>query len=175
MLLFWHLILMSDDELDDSWITEIENEEKTYNDFYKEENEAVEIVFVYINKENKIYYVRKENILLVDKKLDKIQLIFLLKKNKIYNETKHKLISILQYNIDLSPEELGLYLKNNENYNFLSVKSSLSELKWDDSINLFKDLNSLHIIYYEDKGPRSNTKKIYINNSKKRKSRKKLT
>ena len=92
---------MSDDELDDSWITEIENEEKTYNDFYKEENEAVEIVFVYINKENKIYYVRKENILLVDKKLDKIQLIFLLKKNKIYNNTKHKLISILQYNIDL--------------------------------------------------------------------------
>ena len=167
---------MSDDELDDSWITEIENEEKTYNDFYKEENEAVEIVFVYINKENKIYYVRKENILLVDKKLDKIQLIFLLKKNKIYNNTKHKLISILQYNIDLSPEELGLYLKNDDNYNFLSVKSSLSELKWDDSINLFKDLNSLHIIYYEDKGgPKSNTKKIYINNSKKRKSRKKLT
>jgi len=168
---------MSDVELDDSWITEIEEEEKMYNDFYKEENEAIEIVYVYINKENKIYYVRKENVLLSDKKLDKIQLIFLLKKNKVYNNTKHKLISILQYNIDLSPEELGLYLKNKESYNFLSVKSSLSELKWDDSINLFKDLNSLHIIYYEENGgSKSNTKKIYIKDTKKkRKSRKKLT
>ena len=121
---------MSDDELDDSWITDIENEEKTYNDFYKEENEAVEIVFVYINKENKIYYVRKENILLVGKKLDKIQLIFLLKKNKIYNETKHKLISILQYNIDLSPEELGLYLKNNERFLFDLKNNQLSLLSF---------------------------------------------
>ena len=164
---------MSDEELDDSWITELENEEKMYNDFYKEENEAIEIVYVYINKENKIYYVKKENVLLVDKKMDKIQLIFLLKNNKVYNKKKHKLISILQYNIDLSPEDLTLYLKNKDNYNFLSVKSSLSELKWDDSINLFKDLNSLHIIYYEDSGSKSNTKKIYI--TKKRKSRKKLT
>jgi len=112
-------------------------------------------------------------VLLEDKKLNKIQLIFLLKNNKTHNGKNHKLISILQYNIDLSPEEVCPYLKKNDDYNFLSVKSSLSELKWDDSINLFKDLNSLHIIYYEKGVSSSNTKKIYI--SGKRKSRKKLT
>ena len=114
------------EELDDSWIKEIEEEEKEYNSFYREENELIKVFYVYINKENKIYYVKKEDIMLEDKKIDKTKLVFLLKKNKIHNNTNHKLISILQYNIDLSPEDLGLYLKNNDNFNFLTVKSSLS-------------------------------------------------
>ena len=106
------------EELDDSWIKEIEEEEKDYNSFYKEENEMIKVVYIYINKENKIYYVKKENLVLDDKRIDKTKLIFLLKKNKTYNNKNHKLISILQYNIDLSPEDLGLYLKNNDDFSF---------------------------------------------------------
>ena len=138
------------EELDDSWIKEIENEEKEYNSFYKEENDTVNIFYIYINNKNKIYYVKKDNIVLNNNTLEKTKLLFLLKNNKLYNKINHKLISILQYNIDLSPQELGLYLKNDDNFNFLSIKSNLSELKWDDTIHLFKDLNSLHILYYEE-------------------------
>ena len=164
------------DELDDSWIKEIEEEEKDYNSFYKEENETIRVNYIYIDKSSKIYYVKKEILMLEEKKIDKTKLIFLLKKNKNYNNKNHKLISILQYNIDLSPEDLGLYLKDNNNFNFLTVKSSLNELKWDDSINLFKGLNSLHIIYYEDSVKKSsNTKKVYIRKLNKRKSRRKHT
>ena len=164
------------EELDDSWIKEIEEEEKDYNSFYKEENETIRVNYIYIDKSSKIYYVKKEILMLEEKKIDKTKLIFLLKKNKNYNNKNHKLISILQYNIDLSPEDLGLYLKDNNNFNFLTVKSSLNELKWDDSINLFKDLNSLHIIYYEDSVKKSsNTKKVYIRKLNKRKSRRKHT
>ena len=170
----------SDEEIiDEEWITQIEQEEKEYNSFYKEENETVELVYIYINKENKIYYVKKDMAVLENKTLDKTKLLFLLKNNKKYNNKQHKLISILQYNIDLSPQELSLYLKNEDNFNFLSIKSNLTDLKWDDTINLFKDMNSLHIIYYEEsKSKKGNTKKIYIRNSaklKRRKSRKKLT
>ena len=163
-----------DDELDDSWIEAIEEEERLYNSFYKEENDTVEIVYIYINIENKIYYVKKEYIMLDNKVLDKTKLIFLLKKHKQYNKKNHKLISILQYNIDLSPEELGLYLKNDDNFSFLTIKSKLSHLKWDDTINLFKDLNSLHIIFYEDvKKKTVNTKKVYIRKLNKRKKSRK--
>ena len=168
----------SDDEfIDEGWITQIEQEEKDYNSFYKEENDTIVLVYIYINKENKIYYVKKDMVVLENKILDKTKLLFLLKNNKKYNNINHKLISILQYNIDLSPQELGLYLKNDDNFNFLSIKSNLSELKWDDTIHLFKDLNSLHILYYEErKTKKSNTKKIYIRNNaklKRRKSRRK--
>ena len=154
------------DELDDSWITEVEKEEEDYNSFYKEENETIKLVCIYINTKNNIYYIKKDTIMLENKILDKTKLIFLLKNNKIHNQKKHKLISILQYNIDLAPEDLALYLKNPDNFNFLRVKSSLNEIKWDDSVTLFKDLNSLHIIYYEDKKKlNNNTKKIYIRKS----------
>ena len=102
----------SDEELlDDTWITEIENEEKDYNNFYKEENTFIETIFLYINNENKIYYIKKDNVFLQDKCLNKEELLFLIKKNQIYNNNKHKLISILQYNIDLEPQDLNLYLK----------------------------------------------------------------
>ena len=130
----------TEEELDESWITQIEDEEKEYNSFYKEENETIELVYIYINKENKIYYVKKDMVVLENKILDKTKLLFLLKNNKKYNNKQHKLISILQYNIDLSPQELSLYLKNEDNFNFLSIKSNLTDLKWDDTINLFKDI-----------------------------------
>jgi len=165
-----------EEELDDSWIKKFEDEDKLYSSFYTEENEIVELIYVYINRNNKIYYVKKANVILDNKKLDKTKLIFLLKKNKIYNSKDHNLISILQYNIDLNPEELTSYLKDDEKYNFLSIKSCLSEMKWDDSIHFFKNLNSLHIIFYEkSKEKKTNTKKIYIKTNSKRKSRKKLT
>ena len=48
-----------DELIDEEWITQIEQEEKEYNSFYKEENETIELVYIYINKENKIYYVKK--------------------------------------------------------------------------------------------------------------------
>ena len=164
------------DELDDSWIKEIEEEEKDYNSFYKEENDTINIFYIYINKNNKIYYVKKDNIVLNNNTLEKTKLLFLLKNNKLYNKINHKLISILQYNMDLSPEEIGNYLKKEENYNFLSVKSNLTDIKWDDTINLFKDLNSLHIVYYEDiKKQSASTKKVYIRKLKRRKTRRKHT
>ena len=56
------------DELDDSWIKEIEEEEKDYNSFYKEENETVRVNYIYIDKNSKIYYVKKEILILEEKK-----------------------------------------------------------------------------------------------------------
>jgi len=165
-------IFNDEEELDDAWIKEIENEEKLYSTFYTEENEIIKLIYIYINRENEIYHIKKDNAILDNKILDKTKLIFLLKKNKIYNSRDHKLISILQYNIDLKTNELSSYLKNDEKYNFLSIKSSLSEMKWDDTIHFFKNLNSLYIIYYDNsKEKKSTTKKIYIKKKTKRKTR----
>ena len=154
------------EELDDSWIKEIEEEEKDYNSFYKEENDTINIFYIYINKHNKIYYVKKDNIILNNNTLEKTKLLFLLKNNKSHNKINHKLISILQYNMDLSPEEIGNYLKKEENYNFLSIKSNLTDIKWDDTINLFKSL-IVYIVYYEDIKRQVQILKRYISENEK--------
>ena len=169
-------ILMSDlDELDDSWLSDIEKEEEIYGHFYREVNDEIELYYIYVNSDNKIYYIKKEKCKLEKSLLLRNKLINLLKNNEFYNNKKHKLISILQYNIDLSAEEIFEYLNDSEKFNFLSTKSSIEEIKWEDSIRLFKDINSLHIIFYEDKRKvKANTKKIYIKKTtKQRKSRKK--
>lgn len=165
------------EELDDSWMSDIEKEEEVYGHFYKETTDEIELYYIYVNSDNKIYYIKKQKCKLDNSSiLQREKLINLLKKNEIYNNKKHKLISILQYNIDLSAEEIFDYLNDSDKFNFLSTKSSIEEIKWSDSIRLFKDINSLHIIFYEyKKNPKLNTKKIYIKNDKKRrrKSRKK--
>ena len=53
------------EELDDSWIKEIEEEEKDYNSFYKEENETIQVNYIYIDKNSKIYFVKKEILLVI--------------------------------------------------------------------------------------------------------------
>ena len=98
----------------------------------------------------------------------------MLKKNKEFNNTSHKIISILQYNIDIKPQDINLFVKKPDNFNFLKVNENIDDIKWEDSINLFKDINTLYIIYYKPPyKPRKNTKKIYIKEKLKRKKTKK--
>ena len=58
-------------------------------------------------------------------------------------------------------------MKYKEKYNFLTVVSKVNDIIWNDTINIFKNLNSLHIVYYEEHVKNSsNTKKVYIRNGK---------
>ena len=167
-----------EEELDDLWIKQLEKEENLYNSFYREPNEMIKIFYTYINGDNKVYHIKKDTIALEDNILQKVRLLFLLKKHRNHNNKKHNLISILQYNIDLAPQELSLYMRKEENFNFLSIQSNINDIKWDDTVNLFKDLNSLHILFYESSNSRKNqTKKIFIRSNRKlkRKSTRKKT
>ena len=145
----------------------LEKEEEDYKSFYKENIDIVKIFYTYVDSNNKIYYVKKDNLLIENNKINRDELIYILKKNKQNNKKNHKLISVLQYNIDLEPEEVLNYLKYKENYNFLTVLSKINDILWNDTISIFKNLNSLHVIYYEEPVKKSNnTKKVYIRNRK---------
>ena len=86
----------------------------------------------------------------------------------------------MKHNIDLDPNDLGKYLtkddteetlKENE---YLQVISDISDLHFKDSITLFRDLDSVFIVFYETtkKLKKSLTKKIYLS-SKNRKTKRK--
>lgn len=160
------------DELDDDWIKLIEEEEKEYTSFYRESNDMIKIFFTYVNSFNKIYYIKKEIVPLNEGYLNREILINLLKKNKIHRNINHDIISVLQYNIDLEPENVIKYLKQNEfdKENFLTIRSDFNDIYWKDSVSLFKDLNSLHILFYENnKKKKKQTKKVYIKKKSKTK------
>ena len=135
--------------MDDAWITEIEENEKHFIPFYNEENETVDIVYVYINKQNEIQYCFKNTIELLDGIISKEDLKTLIKKHRKKDNVKYKVISLLQYNIDLTPDDVEHYIQKPDNYHFFTKKKKIGNIKWDDSINLFKPLNTLYILYRE--------------------------
>lgn len=165
---------MSNDDLDDDWLQKLEEEEEEYDIFYKDIIDIIKINYIYINETKNIYHIKKESIDLDDNTLNKEHLIYLLKKNKDFNNISHKIISILQYNIDIKAEEINLFMKNTDNFNFLTVKENINDIKWEDTINLFKDINTLYIIYYKPPYKvKKQTKKIYIRQKLKNKKTKK--
>lgn len=146
---------------DDDWIKKIEEEDNLYNDFYYEKNENVLIYYLYINLNNEIEHIKKNNFLLTDSTMRKEKLLYLLRTNSIFNDIKYSLSSILQYNIDLMPEDVLYYLKTPNDFTFFN-KKPISDITWKDSISLFQNLNCLYIVYKERKCKLIKTKKRYL-------------
>jgi len=61
-------------------------------------------------------------------------------------------------------------ISKTKKYNFFKLCKTLDEIKWKDTINLFKDINSLYLIYYEKKNRNNTTKKVYLSKKKKNKN-----
>ena len=94
------------DDLDDEWLQKLEEEEEEYDIFYKEMIDIIQVHYIYIDESKKIYHIKRENIDIDDNILNKEYLTYILKKNKDFNNISHKIISILQYNIDIKPQEI---------------------------------------------------------------------
>tara|TARA_Y100000996_G_C22513283_1_gene639332 strand:+ start:117 stop:593 length:477 start_codon:yes stop_codon:yes gene_type:complete len=150
-----------------SWIDEYEPDE--YDNLYKSGVESVEISYLYVNKDNELFYVKTERFLLNEGAIDKEQLIFLLKKNMIYNKKRFVPLSILKYNINISKEDIMSFLDGTDEYNFITHEKYFNRIYWDDTISLLNDLNSLYIIFYEKKSNKNNTKRISIGRKNKTK------
>lgn len=162
-----------EESLDTQWIKDFEKTDNLYKDFYKEPIQNISLFLVYVNTKNDISFVKRSNITLEDGVLKKQNLVSLLKEYMHYNNKKYRPISLLKYNIDIGPLEVNLYLKNNENYDFLSIEKSIDDIVFNDSISLFHDINSLYIVFHESwRSFHNRTKKIYIRKKLKKGRRK---
>ena len=162
-------------ELNDFFIDEIEKQDSEYYDFYNEKVDNIKLYFIYINKNNKIIFIAKDSKIIENNKLPRYELLLLIKKKTKYNNMKFIPLSILKYNIDIHANDINDYIEGEKNYNFLSNEKNIKDIMWNDTINLFKDINSLYIIFYEDekKKKKSETKRIIFKklNKKTRKKR----
>jgi hypothetical protein len=160
------------EEEDDNWLEKIKEEDNKYKDFYNEKITNIELNYIYINKLNEIEYIKKNKCILNDNKLSKERLLYLLKNNIRREDKRYGLLSILQYNINLKPEDIENYIKDNSNYNFLNTKREINDILWEDTINIFQDINKLYIVFYEKRITNKNTKKIYIKRKRSKQTKK---
>lgn len=160
------------DNLDTNWIDEFEEDSK-YSDFYTEVLPNIKCYFVYVNRSHKITNIREDKIELDETNvIRKERLLYMIKNNIIRDDIKYKLLSLLIYNIDLTPQNLRNYLEKeplarNMEHSFLHSMKYLDDIKLSESITLFHDINSIYFVFFEqqkekDKVRRGNafTKKI---------------
>ena len=157
---------------DDDWLEKIKKKDESYKDFYNEKITNIELNYIYINRKNNIEYIKKNKCILNENKLSKERLLYLLKTNIKRENKRYGLLSILQYNINLKPEEIRNYIDDSSNFNFLNTKREINDILWEDTINIFQDINKLYIVFYEKKITNKNTKKVYIKNNIKHKRKK---
>lgn len=162
------------DDLEHFFIDELEKEDSEFYEFYNEKVDNIKLYYIYINKQNKIIFIKRDDKIIENSKLPRYELLLMIKKKIKYNNIKFIPLSILKYNIDIDATEINDYLENNNKYNFLSNEKNIKDINWNDTINLFKDINSLYILFYEDnkKYDKHNTKRIILRKLKKKKTRK---
>ena len=150
-------------ELSTDWIEEFEIEDEDYKDFYKEAVTSIKIYFLYVNKNQELFHIKKQKIDLHNSKLEKESLIELLKNHREYQNKTYIPLSILKHNITLEPQHIQEFINNPSGFEYTEAETSIDTIDWLDSIAFLQEVNSLYIIFREKwQSKKQGTKKIYI-------------
>ena len=164
------------EEFDDNWINKYEDEEEKYKIFYPEEVKYLKVNCLYINKKNELEKITEKEIHLNSgNKIEKEELVKLIRENEKMDKTKYKLISILVYNFNLENNEIKNFIKNSDSFEFLNNLKNIDEFTLDSSINYFHNINNLYVIFNAvEKNNNVNTKRVKFNIQKGKTRRKKM-
>jgi len=144
-----------DDELDSSWIQTEEKIDTIENKYFREPCEAIDIFFIYLDKDDSIEKIICEKEIPTDDKIDKDRLLKIIQ-TKRFSEAnkKYKLFDILSFQIDLEPERIMVF-NNNENLEeiantYFKVLPIFDSIECIPSIFIFHDINSIYFLFKED-------------------------
>ena len=158
---------------EENWLIKYMEDEKVFDKFYKEKVNNIKLYFFYIDKHRDIIKIFKNNLDVSNNMIKKEELLEIIKnKEKVLNK-EFLLIEILKYNFNIENNNINKFLNNSDNFNFLKKMDTIEDIYWDNTIPLFKSLNSLYFILFEKHKRKHNTKKIHLQRKKKAKTRKK--
>jgi hypothetical protein len=149
-------------DLDVSWLEDFDNLDDEYKNYYREDLSFINCFFIYVDSQNNIERIKEEKILFKDVGiLTKGELLAIIKHNRMFNDVKYSLISILNYVINIEPKYLNTFLKNEQKYQFLQKITNIDEIHFDKSITTFHDINSLIFLFGHGLGHgKAHTKKL---------------
>lgn len=149
--------------IDQNYIKEFEEDEEEYKEFYNNEINMIKLFYLYINENNEIYNIKCEDEMIENSCLTKERILYLIKKNQFNLIKKHRLISLLKFNIDLDHTELNNFITDKLNSNYLSSLKIINSVNFNETINILHDLNCIIFIFTNNKCPNLNTtKKIHM-------------
>ena len=169
---------MDNIEFDSEWIKDYEEKENEYKKFYKEEVNIIDVIFVYINHDNEIYNVKNFKEYIANSQINYERIIEIIKNYQNNMDIKHKLMGLLNYKIDIDPENMKQLFNYNINPGTLYSIKNINNINFDKTINLLQDLNSLVFIFKvknTDKNNKNATTRRITLTQKQKKTKRKYT
>jgi hypothetical protein len=153
----------SDHELDQEYKKEpIKVPEIDYSKMFKEVNvlNNIKTYITYINSDNEIEIINQKKIYLNndDNIVTRNQLIKVIKNSQKKHNIKYKLISIMVYNIHVTPESLPSYIENPNDFISLYTLNRIESFELQPTLRLLKKYNGIYFFFFECPEQVSDTK-----------------
>ena len=152
---------IENEELDISWIDSHERENNINQNYYREPVGEIIMKCIYINKHSEIEDVVSETYDITscgeenESVITKEEILYFIQRKKQIEHSKYNLIDILVYCVDIEPEQIQNYSKNENNdeisQKFMRTHSIFNEIVLPDSIFIFHSVNAVYFIFKERK------------------------
>jgi hypothetical protein len=111
----------------------------------------IKTYITYINADNEIESITQKKIPINNKEniITRKQLLEVVKNNQRKNNTKYKLISIMVYNIHVTPESLPNYIENPNDFISLFTLNRIESFELKPTLRLLKKYNGIYFFFFE--------------------------
>ncbi len=156
-----------DQDLDTSWIKEIDDKEKLYDIFYPQEMTNIKGLAVVVSKNGDIIKLNQQQLPVSSGWVEKDSIVQFMHSVRKLIGRNFRLSSMSAFHIRCTADDvISGYLGNPK---FVPV-DSLADVAFPSTVDTFHDVASLLMIFREKKH-NSTTKKVYISNHKKTRRR----
>ena len=144
----------SDQESDQEYENKpIKVPEIDYSKMFKEVKilNNIKTYITYINSDNEIEIINQKKIYLNndDNIVTRNQLIEVIKNSQKKHNIKYKLISIMVYNIHVTPESLPSYIENPNDFISLYTLNRIESFELQPTLRLLKKYNGIYFFFFE--------------------------
>ena len=111
----------------------------------------INIYLTYINSENEIEIISRKKLYIENKQntITRNQLVDTIKNSQRRNNIHYKLISVMVYNINVTPETLSDYIEKPEDFVSLFALSRIDSFELQSTISMLKEFNAIYFFFSE--------------------------
>lgn len=145
------------DNLDIKWLDDVEQHNREYGKFYKDDIFNIKIVFIYTDVNKNIEYVSSKNVDLENKNIfTQNELVSVIHTNNQINKKRYRLLKCYLYNLDIEPDDLKDFIRNNNKYDvskmdtpFFHLIDVARNIVIQPTISQFQKMNTLYLVMGE--------------------------
>ena len=111
----------------------------------------INIYLTYINRDNEIEIISRKKLYIENKQntITRNQLVDVIKNCQRRNNISYKLVSIMVYNVNVTPETLSDYIEKPENFISLFTLSRIDSFELQSTISMLKEFNAIYFLFSE--------------------------